>query len=190
MPVLRESLSQAIASRIIVSDLPIAFCQGAIGACGLVHVAILREEIQCSLGKVARQQLGRHLFHIEVLKCGEIVLYQKIPAIGILDVFADGLQGIRLPVRIRIAAARHHVETDEIVEFSLTDFIGSALRDGSSRTIVIKIVEILGRILFQFIGIKHGKRLLHGPFLLHIIEIGGSHDVELALGIDGTVVFT
>lgn len=104
--------------------------------------------------------------------------------------FADGLQGIRLPVRIRIAAARHHVETDEIVEFSLTDFIGSSLRDGSSRTIVIKIVEILGRILFQFIGIKQGKRLLHGPFLLHIIEIGGSHDVELALGIDGTAVFT
>ena len=188
--VLCKCLVQAIAGRIIIPDLPIAFCQCSVGTSRLIYVSILREEVQCSLGEVTRQEFCRHLFHIEILESREIVFHQEIPALGILNMLADGLQGISLPVRIRIASARHHIEADEKVELSLTDFIDGALRDGSARPVVIEIVEILCRILLKFVGIQVGKCPLHGAFLLYIIKIGGFHDVELALGIDGAAVFT
>ena len=75
---------------------------------------------------------------------------------------ANRLQGVSLPVRIRMGrVASQHVAADQPVEFRLIDFVFGSLDDSSARTYIIKIVEILCRILFQLIWVQTVKLLKH-----------------------------
>ena len=160
-PVLVECPIQAIACRFIILDLPVAFCQCAVCSCRLVNVSIFRKDIECALRKIACQKFQRHLFYIEILESRQIVFYQEITLFRILDMFADRLQCVCLPVGIRGIATCHEIEANEHIKFSLTDFLWGAMSNGATRSHIIKIVEILCRILFQFIRVKICQRIEH-----------------------------
>ena len=152
--VLVECPIQTIACRFIILDLPVAFCQCAVCSCRLVNVSIFRKDIECALRKVSCQKFQRHLFYIEILESRQIVFYQEIALFRILNMFADRLQCVCLPVWIRIAATCQKVEANEHIKFRLTDFLWGAMSDGATSSHIIKIVEILCRILFHFIRVK------------------------------------
>ena len=174
-----ERMLQTRLGRGIILYAPIALREGTVGTCRLVYIAILHEEIERTLGKVTCQELARHLLHIEILKSRQIVLDQEVALLCILYMLADGLQCIRLPIRIRIAATCQHIALDEIVKLSLRHLIGRIALDGATRAKIIKIIEILGGILLQNIRVDVIESLHHRSFQLHIIEISGSHDVKL-----------
>ena len=76
-----------------------------------------------------------------------------------------------------------------MVELFLVDFLLGALGDDSTRAYIVKITQELSCILLQLISVDIHQSLARLLFKTYIIIIGGSDNVELALGIDQPVVF-
>ena len=178
-PVVIERMVQTVERRLVIPCLPIALGKSTMGSCRLINIAIAAEEIERSLGKVAGKQVGWHLLDVEILEGRQVVPDEELPVVFILDMFADCLQGISLPVRIRIRAARQHVASDEHIEFCLQNLVLSTVDNRSTRTVIVKIVQILGCVLLQGVRVYLVQGLHHRLLQLHIIEIGGSHNRKL-----------
>ena len=143
-------------------DIPETFSQRTVGSGGLINISVARKEVEGALGKVASQQIVRHLFDVEILEGRQVVADEEIAHLSFSEVLAYRLQGVSLPVRIRMGrVASQHVAVDQPVEFRLINFVFGSLDDSSARTYIIKIVEILCRILFQLIWVQTVKLLKH-----------------------------
>ena len=143
-------------------NIPETFCQRTVGSGGLINISVARKEVEGTLGKVASQQIVWHLFDVEILESGQVVAYKEFAHLSFSEVLAYRLQGVSLPVRIRMGrVASQHVTVDQPVEFRLINFVFGSLDDSSARTYIIKIVEILCRILFQLIWVQTVKLLDH-----------------------------
>ena len=143
-------------------DIPETFCQRTVGSGGLINISVARKEVEGTLGKVASQQIVWHLLDIEILEGRQVVADKEFAYLPFSEVLANRLQGVSLPVRIRMGSiASQHVAADQPVEFRLINFVFGSLDDGSARTEIIKIVEVLCRILFQLIRVQPVKLLEH-----------------------------
>ena len=143
-------------------DIPETFCQRTVGSGSLINISVARKEVEGTLGKVACQQIVWHLLDVEILEGRQVVADKEFAHLPFSEVLANRLQGVSLPVRIRICSiASQHVAADQPVEFRLIDFVFGSLDDGSARTEIIKIVEVLCRILFQLIRVKAVQFLEH-----------------------------
>ena len=157
-----QGMIQAVERRRIIMDIPETFCQRTIGSGSLINISVARKEVEGTLGKVACQQIVWHLLDVEILEGRQVVANEEFAHLSFSEVLANRLQGVSLPVRIRMGrVASQHVAADQPVEFRLIDFVFGFLDDSSARTYIIKIVEILCRILFQLIWVQTVKLLKH-----------------------------
>ena len=157
-----QGMVQTGECRRIIMNIPETFCQRTVGSGSLINISVARKEVEGTLGKVACQQIVWHLLDVEILEGRQVVADKEFAHLPFSEVLANRLQGVSLPVRIRMGSiASQHVAADQPVEFRLINFVFGSLDDGSARTEIIKIVEVLCRILFQLIRVQPVKLLEH-----------------------------
>ena len=182
-----ECMLQAIQGGKIIADVPIAGSQRAVAARYLIDIAVLLEDVQRTFGQVAGKQGIGVFLGIDEQHRRAVTVDQQVAALLDEEMFAHSLQGIGLPEDVAALEAAL-ITTHQIIPLLLHDLVGRTFGKNTAGAYLVEVVQVLGRILLYrvLVNLLQGRDALR--FESHVIIIGRSHDMELALGIDHTVL--
>ena len=180
-----ECLLQIIEGRFIIINLTITGSQGTVGTGYLIDVAIKGEEMKGIFCEPSCQHVVVNTFGINELHGWQIVGQQLVAVIGIHEVFREGLESIGSEIGI-ISLTGMDEASQQHVELLLIDILLGTCSDDASRTYIIEIVQPLGRVVPEVVGINILNSINRLSLQAYIIIIGGSDNGHLRFCITQT----